>query len=278
MPGHLLRNYKLYGHPLSTEGEHYLNTDMSAAALIANLARNSALHLATKFGRINRYMEGAMQAALGSQFNNPKTTWGDTPFRIHYSLNEDQTGNFIHMIIALFSLISLPILWYQGKHRSVLWYAIATMLGAVFYCWILKWQPWASRLHMPFFAMAAPLLAITITLGLCGIWKHVGHVIVLCMVFYSLIFVCYNSSRRLASLNWYHKNRIELYFSNRKSLFLSYEKAINVVREAGVQEVGLYLGANDCEYQFWALAMGTKEDKRAIIFRARRGVQYFKDH
>ena len=59
----------------------------------------------------------------------------------------------------------------------------------------------------------------------------------------------------------------ELYFVNRENLFQDYEKAINIVQGAGPQEVGLYLGGDDWEYPFWAFALQTKENGRAMTFR-----------
>lgn len=266
--GHFWRNYHLYDHPLSTEAECYRNEDISAATLVSNILRNGALHLGTPSDRINRYQYRALQVVLGSQLNNPKTTWPGTCFvGLPYTRHEDHAGNLIHMLIALFGVVLVPIKCSRGHHTRAIWYAIGVMLGAVLYCWILKWQPWASRLHTPLFALAAPLLAITITSDIGSVRKGIGYVIVLCMVFYSLIFVCANTSRSLVSLDWCHKDRMELYFVNRKDLFQGFENAINVVQEAGPQEVGLYLGGDDWEYPFWAFAVRTKKNGRVKTFR-----------
>lgn len=90
---HFWRNFHLYGHPLSTEGEVYFNEDISAAILVSNILRNGALHLGTPSGRINRFQHRALQVVLGSYLNNPKATWtgrGDTSFRIlPYNRHED---------------------------------------------------------------------------------------------------------------------------------------------------------------------------------------------
>ncbi len=265
--GHLSRNYKLYGHPLSTEGEKYKNADMSAAALLANITRNCALHLGPPSDRINYYLERAMQVTLGSQLNSSKTTWTGTSFRNFWSRHEDTAGNLIHMHIVLLSVVLLPILRRQKHHRRAVWYAIGIMFSAVLYCWVLKWQPWASRLHTPLFVMAAPLLTMTITAKTGRIGNRIGLGIVLCMVFYSLIFVCTNVTRPLVSTHWYRNDRMKLYFANWPSLFNDYRNAINVVREAAPPEVGMYLGLNDWEYPFWVFAQRTVNNGRAMTFR-----------
>lgn len=264
--GHLTRNYKRYGRFLSTESQRYQNEDMSGVSLLANLARNGALHLGTP-SRATEYLYRAMQAALGPQLNNPKTTWPGTSFEIPHSRHEDTAGNLFHMLIVLSSALSLPILWLRGRYTTAIWYAIGTMLGAVLYCWVFKWQPWASRLHTPLFALAAPLLAVTITAKSGNVGRVLGHVVVLSMILYSLIFALANQSRFLVSLDWYYRDRIELYFVNREDLFDGYTNAMDVVQQAGVEEVGLYLGGDDWEYPFWAFALQPGADGRAVSFR-----------
>jgi hypothetical protein len=264
--GHFLRNYALYGLPFSIDAEYYRNDDMSAAALVGNTVRNGALHLGTPSRRINGYLYHALQVVLGAQLNNPKTTWPGRTFAVPYSLHEDSAGNLMHMLIVLCSIVYLPISWWQHRHTRAPWYAVGTMLGAVLYCWILKWQPWASRLHTPLFAMAAPLLAITIASEIGRVKKRIGSVMVLCLVLYSLPFTLANQSRSLVSLEWNRKDRLELYFQNRRDLLRGYKNAIHVVHEASTQDVGLYLGRNDWEYPFWVLALQERNGK-ALTFR-----------
>ena len=265
--GHFWRNYQLYRHPLSTESQLYRNEDMSVATLVSGVLRNGALHLGTPSRRINWYLCRAIQLALGSQSNNPKTTWPSTRFEVPYSRHEDTAGNLIHMLLVLICLVSLPMLWYQRRHMRTIWYAIGVMLGAVLYCWTLKWQPWASRLHTPLFVMAAPLLAMIVTSDVGGVRKRIFYMILLCMIVYSLPFTLVNKSRPLISHEWNRKDRMELYFQNRPELFSGYRDAINIVKEATPQEVGLYLDPEDWEYPFWAFALRTVKHQKAMTFR-----------
>jgi len=265
--GHFWRNVQLYGHPLSTETTVLRNEEMSPAAWMSNVIRNGGLHLGTPSSRIRGASDRAIHWLLGPRINDPKTTWAGASFGVLYSRHEDKAGNLIHMLVALVSLVVLPILWRRGHCTRAVYYAIGTMLGAVFYCWALKWQPWASRLHTPLFAMAAPLMAITITPGVYRARKHAGYLIVLLMVCYSLRFVVANNSRDLESLDWMEKDRKELYFENKKFLFRGYSDAVKWVQEAGAQDVGLYLGGDDWEYPFWALAQQTQKNQKPVTFK-----------
>lgn len=267
--GHFSRNYKLHGHLLVTSSEvtGYQNEDMSVATLLVNPARNAALHLGTPSRQINWYLRRVLQVAFGSELNNPKTTWPGESFMIPYSRHEDTAGNFIHMLIAFMCLMSLPVLWFQRHYRRTVWYTFGVILGAILYSWMFKWQPWASRLHTPLFALAAPLMAITITSDIGSVKKSIGNVIILLLVLYSIPFALKNSSRSLVSLEWYYNDRMQLYFKNRSNLFNDYNSAMNVLGKADNGVVGLYLGGDDYEYPFWAFAWRTKKNGRTISFR-----------
>ena len=265
--GHLTRNYKLYGHPLSTEGKRYLNAEMSISLLFLNLVKNGALHIGTPFNRINNFFEYAMQEALGAQLNNPDTTWQNYKFKIYYGRHEDKAGNFFHLFTALLCLIALPILWWRGYNRMATWYAIGTMLSVVLYCWMLRWQPWASRLHTPFFALASPLLSITITAGKSVMGKRVGQIFILCLFFTSLFFAFDNKTRSIVSLNWFKYDRDTLYFIAKPEISDSYKKVVKIVKERKAQHVGLYMGGNDWEYPIWMFSSQDKNGKNSIKYR-----------
>lgn len=168
--GHLRRNYRLYGHPLSTEGERYLNNVRSPMTLASNFLINGAMHLGTPVGPVNRFQLRAWEAVLGPHLNDPDTTWGRSSFIITTHLHEDIAGNLIHIIVIVSVMAVLPVLWRKRRYRQTAWYTAAITAGAVFYCWFMRWQPWASRLHTPLFILSAPLSAVVITSGI-GIFR-----------------------------------------------------------------------------------------------------------
>ncbi len=265
--GHLWRNYHLYGHPLSTETDALHNEDMSASALLSNIVRNGALHIGTPSSRVRGYLDQAVQAILGSRLNDPKTTWAGASFKIPYTRHEDTAGNLIHVLVIMFSVVSLPIMWARRHCLHTRGYAIGIILAGILFCWLLKWQPWSSRLHTPLFAMAAPLMAVTITSGVSKVRKHVGHLIILLMILYSIRFVVANNSRDLESLRWVQKDRKELYFENRKTLFHGFDEAVRIVQGSTSKIVGLYSGGDGYEYPFWALANVAGKDTDPVVFR-----------
>ncbi|MFC1831010.1 hypothetical protein ACFL0S_03200 [Thermodesulfobacteriota bacterium] len=266
--GHLSRNYKLYGHPLSTETQLYQNAERSFPALTANLSRNVGIHLGMPYGPINDYSNQLMKLALGAQLNNPKTTWPGTEFKIQFRRHEDIAGNFAHTIVVLIIMLALPLLWLYGYFRQTIWYAIGVFSGFIFFCWLLKWQPWASRLHTPLFIMACPLLAIPITLRNNGIGKRISQLVVLLFFLGSLIFIFKNETTPLLSHKWSFFERDTLYFIARpKALHQDYKIAIDIITESENREVGLITGRDDLEYPLWALLSQNKGREKKVIFR-----------
>ena len=263
--GYYLRSYGLYGAPISSGEASYFNQDISTLALLSNIPRNLALHLGTPSSYFNWYVYRTMQLALGHQLYNPGTTCCHPVWPAHdivpYSNHEDNAGNLIHMLVTFFALAS-ALVWAPRQPSQRNWYAVGLLLAGCLYCLALRWQPWASRLHTPLFALSAPVLTIALTQYTDGAKRYVAYAVIVLMVLYSFIFVLDNRSRSLLSLEWKRTTRMKLYFQNRPKLYDSYSEAMHVLEQAHAQDVGLYIEGDDWEYPFWAFA---KESFRSDI-------------
>ena len=266
--GHLSRNYKLYGHPLSTESELYTNKDMSLSILLANITRNGAMHLATPLHSVNSYLYRGMEQILGEQLNNRDTTWGSSPFRIRFSRHEDEAGNLIHMIVLLCSFIVLPVLWYRRQCLNIRWFSLGIFIAVVIFCLILKWQPWASRLHTPIFLLVAPLLALTIDFDFKSVRarKYFCTTALFVMCIFGLFFALFNKSRPVKAVRWwYNSSRSELYFANKKPVFKDYNAMMDILTATDAKKVGLLFELDDWEYPLWVLAR--EKNGRELLFK-----------
>jgi uncharacterized membrane protein len=91
---------------------------------------------------------------------------------------------------------------------------------------MLKWQPWHSRLHFPFFALGIVLLSYLVDI-IPSIQKFVSRVLPLMMLL-SLFVVLVNYTRPIISIPGVHKTaindvRYRQFFSNKPELTAEYE-------------------------------------------------------
>jgi dolichyl-phosphate-mannose-protein mannosyltransferase len=256
--GHYSRNYLLYGHPLST-ASGYTNDELSPAVIVASITRNAALHLATPVPRINWYGFRAMQRVLGDQLNNPTTTMGATQVAVpSFSLHEDFAGNALHLMLTMAAFLCLPFVTI-ARRRVVFPYAAAVLCAAALYCILLRWQPWASRLHTPGFMLSVPLVATVIS-GIPWWSKRQSACLAVLLFAYSVPFLFLNTTRPLTALAGAGASRraavpierVKSYFVNR-DLYAEYRAVARIIKDEGVEEVGLCFGYDDYEYPLWVL-------------------------
>lgn len=255
--GHYSRNYGLYGHPLSTEGDEYTNEVISLQALSSNILRNAALHIALPPPAWNEKVDEWMYRILGDGINDSKTTWPGTVFDSLYSRHEDGAGNLLHLVLGLFVGV-----WFVGmvaKRRSddVFWFALGVLTASILYCLVLKWQPWASRLHTPLFTLLGPLIAIAIgSIGSRKVSKILTAFVGLGLFVYACPYVFDNMTRSLIAGDWRTKSRVELYFPNRPYLIRDYQRVVQALQGRDLSDLGFFAGENDWEYPFWVMLSG----------------------
>ncbi len=159
--GHFLRNYGLYGHPLSTANNRITTDNLSLTTTYANLIRNAAGQLATPLPMINNMIVSATEWTLGENINNSDATFEAAEFSVDFRINSDYSGNLFQMVLLSLALILLP--WLIKDRKSALFfYLMAVFAAIVVFNVSIKWQPWGSRLITPIFLLGSPLIAILI--------------------------------------------------------------------------------------------------------------------
>ena len=261
--GHYWRNETRFGYPLGPRAEvdYYSNETKSPAAVTSNVIRNIGLHLPTPLSTVNRLSLQTVQrlhALIGFDINDSRTSYmgGKPPDQFDIGkprYHEDLAGNFLHA--ALMGLALVVTLLSPGSPEGVRRsYALALASGFLLFSLLLKWQPWGSRLQMPFFVLGAPLIAATF-------WRllrpNAARAATLLVVVASLPWVLFNESRMLVprpsrSVLWdrdahtvFNTSRREMYFRNRPELADPYEAAAAKVEASGCHEVGLVVGSDD---------------------------------
>lgn len=254
--GHYYRNYDLYGSPLGpgTEGGDFIYTNqvVSPAAVTSNILRNVGLHLGSS-ERANRLAEKLiykLHTYIGIQPNDPRTTWPGTEFHVQRpSLNEDDAGNFVHLLLIAGSLILC--LAYRTREPKAIIYTLTVISAFIFFCAYLKWQPWHSRLQLPLFVLSAPLLG----LALSRLRKFgVGSILVMVLMLSALPSLLFSATKPIQGKDSvFSAARDDQYFIKRRELAAPYTEAAQFIASANCPEVGLSIDINDWEYPLWIL-------------------------
>jgi hypothetical protein len=255
--GHFARNSLLYGSPLgpmseSPDGVSFkvTNDTCSVATVTSNLLRNSALHFGTPFRSLNAAVYepvSGIHRRLGLDINDSRTTWTGTNFSIGFSRSENQAGNLLHF--ALFGLSLLLVLRYGG-HRTIV-FGICVAAGFVLFSLLLKWQPWHSRLQLPFFVLSSAFAAVVLHKAF---HHRLVSLLIVALTVSSFPYLLNNPSRPLTGANSVlSSDRISQYFKNRPERAIPYDRAAALVRGTQCTEVGLITGGNDWEYPLWVL-------------------------
>ncbi len=258
--GHYARNFGLFGSPLgpgqegpAEAGLKFTNDVFTVSTLISNSARNIALEMGTPFERLNAFTERAiykLHSLTGLSVNDPRTTWHGTHFgRPDLSLHEDFAGNPIHLaciILSVVVFVSSPLL----RGRPYLFcYSIALTAGFLLFSFLLRWQPWNARLHLPLFVLWAPFIAAVLSKN-----QRIASCLAVGLLISAVPWVVHNKSRPLmGTRNIFNTTRINLYFSSRRDLRDPYIGAMDFIRSQKCSRVGLLLLPDGWEYPFWVL-------------------------
>jgi 4-amino-4-deoxy-L-arabinose transferase-like glycosyltransferase len=244
-----LRNYLLFGNPLGLPSR-YVNQIYSPAALASNYLRNLGLHFGTPVRQINALLENTIVKVhdiLGISVNDPRTTFEGTKFSVNFVVREGSVGNPLHLILIF---IAIPMIVYQ-KRRDAILYLICLAAGFTLFCLILKWQPWNSRLQLPLFVLAMPM----VSLSLSAFFKRWPvDLLMLLLAVETVFYVSFNLSRPVFGRNSiFVKDRAAQYFSNQPARMLPYENVAKAANALKCDRIGLMTGSDDWEYPIWAL-------------------------
>lgn len=262
--GHYWRNFSVYGAPLAAEASEpkYTNEIFSLPVLISNILRNISLHVGSPVGLVNAVFDKIFEEVhklLPIAINDPRTTY--TLFdnfgipgnlsTIGINATENNTSNTLHLLLIFLAII---IFFSQRQLRKQTYLAsyllIVTSIFLLF-CFLLKWQWWHSRLHLPIFLLFSVFIGVV--LAQLSSQKLV-NILAIVLILYSLPWALTSRERPLISnQSILTTDRIEQYFVSKKRIKNAYREAAEVLKSKECNQVGLKLGYDDYEYPFWVL-------------------------
>ncbi len=263
------RNYQLFGSPIGTGDDSVVNQNLTPKLIAANAVRNYTIHLGTPFEDSSKRLSNATAYLLGNELNNPDSSYLEIPFNIQYSDHEDDAGNFTH--ILLLTICLFLVLRFEGKNRKrVLVAAFTIIFGFILFSALLKWNPWMSRFHTPFFMLGCAVMATVLN----KYSENIKNLIIALCLWSCINALLMGQPRSIFTVTDSISNdkpRVEQYFAGGIELAAVYLEAVAVVKENNPKEIGLVMETNyrkynfgDWEYPVWVLLKDDFSDSPQI--------------
>jgi len=255
------RNLETFGHPITSSRSLARNKNerFGLDVTISNLIRNGSLHLST-FKEADKALYKAIEGIhelAGWNVDDPATSLLRFGFN-GFSTHEDTAGNALHFLLILGTIPLVLCLARSRKNHRMILYVATILAGGVFFCSYLKWSPWKQRLHLPWFLLFSPAVAI-IAADSRKSWLPVllsGILALGCAPW-----LLWNASRPLLALPGLTRGpsilsapRTDQYFINRKHLQRQYEAALRLLSRIGCEHLAYVRARNGWEYPLRVLA------------------------
>jgi 4-amino-4-deoxy-L-arabinose transferase-like glycosyltransferase len=268
--GHYLRNYNLFASPLG-EPSSYRNEILGINTLFSNILRNLALHIGTPIGLWNGIANKLIQIIhifIGLDVDDPRITFSRTFFvpggwsTVGIPGNENSAGNLIHLILIIICITVFITQPNIRKQSYILPYVVTVISTFFIFCYLVKWQAWNSRLHLPFFVLMSPFAGVILS----KIKKDkIAFFIITFLLISSLSWVFFNRYRPIIANSTILKiSRIEQYFSNRPYLKETYTGAVEFLNSEKCSNIGLSMGNDPWEYPLWVIWQQNKQERIQI--------------
>jgi len=260
-----VREFKTGFVGLTYESSVQHNNDKSVIGFASNTLRSAAVHLSLPNNAWNQGLYKLVQIVLGSHLDDPRTTFPNYRYLAYYWPHEDHAGNSVHFILISVSVFSLVIAYKRLKANELL-IVLALIISVIGFSFMLKWQPWVSRLHTPLFLIGIPLGALVLSKISNSLPQKINalsscliHSVLILSTVSALPALFTNFSRPLisgASQSILQQTRSNMYFTNRPELMQDYFAIDRILRSnnLGKVSVGFLCGNDDWEYPLLALS------------------------
>ena len=154
------RTNKIFGSPIGTISSGNKNTFTGPADYISSVSKHVFLHLGfvSPGNRYNDFLYNQLKnahGAMGIPLDVPRL---GMPFKMNkLNFNEDFAHNFFGIWLIL---LSIPLLFFTRLPKAAKWYSLLTFLSFLIFCFFISYQTYGSRLHIPFFLLAAPIIGM----------------------------------------------------------------------------------------------------------------------
>lgn len=259
---HWTRSYQLSGSPLGfpsadgiSEKFRYRNEDFSPTGLISNTIRNAALHLVTPSEGANRQLEIAIRSLInwiGANPDDTRSTWTGTTFAINnFNRHEAAAPNPVHFLLIAITCGLLVLIPSPQIPPLAARLGMGVFVSFIAFSIGLQWQPWHTRLHIPIFMAAFPVVAVVLGSRLSG---RAIKVISSFLMIMAGPYLLENVSRPLwMPGNVFDRTRTNLYFSERPTNEVAYNQIAKAIAQSECRTIGIDVTHSRYEYPLLAL-------------------------
>ncbi|MCK9369085.1 hypothetical protein M0R04_03935 [Candidatus Dojkabacteria bacterium] len=209
--------------------------------------KNLSLHLVLPNERYNQFVKSVITKigeSIDISVDSDVTNFNHISYEMDFRIYPDKIGNPL-MIILIAITIIIEILSIPKLPKFVLYFSIASFSSFLFFSLILKWQPWQTRLDLPFFFLLTPL--ITYCFFLVRWNKFLVGVTYLALAFSLCIILFLYPERHILGKDSVFTSKIN------KNIYQydSGKKIEEKLQENNISNVGLLIGSNGLEWTYW---------------------------
>ncbi len=244
------RNISTFGSPLGPP-QPYANTVFSAPAFASNIIRDTSNQIATPFAIVNSSIQGTIiqiHGVLGISQDDPRTTWPGVSFQVsRLSRNEDTAADPLQFLLLLAAAVISFIYLRRRKNHAA--YMGGLILAFLLFAFVLRWQPWHSRLELPLMVLGAPATAAVLTaVSSPRVTAATAAVVFL----FAVPWLDSDSKRPLIGpQSILTSARNDVYFRAKAGDEAAYLRATEQAQSSGCHVIGIEGSENSWEYPLW---------------------------
>ncbi|OJV19778.1 MAG: hypothetical protein BGO21_21765 [Dyadobacter sp. 50-39] len=194
------RTYEVFGSPVGTISAGNQNTFTGPADYISSVSKHVFLHLGfvSPGNLYNDFLLSALKnlhTAMGIPLDVPRL---GMPFKMNkLNFNEDFAHNFFGIWLII---LSIPVLLFARLPKAAKWYGWLSFLSFLVFCFFISYQTYGSRLHIPFFLLATPVVGLAYDAVLP---KWSARLLPVLLWIAALPFALLSSAHPLLSTKWF---------------------------------------------------------------------------
>jgi hypothetical protein len=265
--GYIGRNLLTYGSPLGDPRKvaGHSNAAFSLGVVFSNTVRNASLHVGTPWAQVNHQI---WRLIVGTHFklsldvNDPRTSLETSSFQILVPTPEGiRAGNPLQalLIVIAFLILIAAAVRRRARDRRLWSYAMVVALSFIAFSAVFRVSVFGSRYQMPFFVLAAPVVAAAL---LPLMPRGLVAVVAVGLLAGARPWLLELEQRSILpdrdGRSLLTTDRDELYLP--EGMVYPFQEITAAIEKASCDSVGVMLGGDAAEYPLWPYLGAPRKD------------------